>query len=429
MPTGIGLFLNKSYSLSERTSHIRLTLVAETLSRRKCFCCVPIGALALKPMTIWTILIALLVGAGGGVAVTLLVVSSVRQARAAATMVTGSLPRGVVELVSLIEIPLVIIDGAGDIVAMSPSTEELGFTRNNRLSNAELKKIIERVRLTNRPVVREFSQNRGPLGGVKLDLAVRADRFGMNFVVLELADKTAVRRLDEVRRDFVANISHELKTPIGAITLLAEALQQAADDEDTVRHFADRLADEADRLATLTREIIELSRLQAEEGIEAFQLVDINDVVAQAVDHNQVSAVSRNLDIVVANSSKATVRGDSARLVMAVSNLITNAITYSVPPARIGVSVGRTGQFVEITVTDTGIGMTREESERVFERFYRTDQARSRTTGGTGLGLSIVKHVVSNHGGDIRVWSRPNKGSTFTLRLPFAKQETEEKAA
>ena len=384
---------------------------------------------SVKTMTIWTILIALLVGAGAGTGVTMLVMSSVRQARNAVSMVAGTLPRGVVELVSLIEIPLVILDGAGDVVAMSPSTEELGFTKNNRVSNPELKKIVDRVRLSGRPVARELSLSRSPLGGVKLDMAVRGDRFGLNFVVLELADKTAVRRLDEVRRDFVANISHELKTPIGAITLLAEALQQAADDEDTVRHFADRLADEAERLATLTREIIELSRLQAEEGVEPFQIVDLNDVIAQAVDHNQVAAASRKLEFVVSGDSKALVRGDAARLVMAVSNLITNAIAYSLPPARIGIDLKKSGQFAEITVTDSGIGMTREESERVFERFYRTDQARSRTTGGTGLGLSIVKHVVANHGGDIRVWSRPGKGSTFTLKFPIAKLDSEEKAA
>jgi len=381
-------------------------------------------------MNLWVVLISLIVGAGAGVAVTLLVISSVRQARSAAGMLVGELPRGVVELVSLIEIPLVIVDGAGEIVAMSPSTDNLGLIRNNRIANPELKKIVERVRLTSRPSAKDLEISRGPLGGVKLDLSVRADRLGVNFVLLVLADKTAVRRLEEVRRDFVANISHELKTPIGAITLLAEALQSAADDEDTVRHFADRLADEAERLATLTREIIELSRLQAEDGVEGFRIVDLNDVVAQAVDHNQVTATSRHLDMVVSGNAKAPVMGDSTRLVMAVSNLITNAITYSVPPARIGIAVAKAGQFFEVTVTDSGIGMTSEEAERVFERFYRTDQARSRATGGTGLGLSIVKHIAANHGGDVRVWSRPGKGSTFTLRFPIAKNESlEEKVA
>ena len=376
-------------------------------------------------MAAWVVFLSLAVGAGAGVAVTLLVVSSLRQVDTAVNMATSVLPRGVIELVSLIEIPLVILDGAGDIVAMSPGTENLGLTKNKRFASNEVRKIVERVRSTGRPVSRELELNRGPLGGATVNFSLRADRFGANFVLVVMADKTEMRRLEEVRRDFVANISHELKTPIGAVTLLAEALNHAADDPDTVRHFAERLSDEAARLATLTREIIELSRLQAEEGLEPFELLDLNDIVSAAVDHNQVSARARGLEIVIGSDDKATVLGDSPRLVMAISNLITNAITYSTPPGRIGIGVTRSGKYVEVAVTDSGIGMSAEESERVFERFYRTDQARSRSTGGTGLGLSIVKHIVAHHGGDIRVWSKPNRGSTFTLRFPYASAKSE----
>jgi len=375
-------------------------------------------------MALWVVLTSLAVGAGAGAGVTLLIISSLRQAKSAVEMASAILPRGVAELVSLIEIPLAIVDGAGNIVSMSPSTDELGLTKNTRFASPEVRKMIERVRNTGRPASREMDISRGPLGGATINLSLRADRFGTNFVLVVMADKTEMRRLEEVRRDFVANISHELKTPIGAVTLLAEALHQAADDPDTVRHFAERLSDEAARLATLTREIIELSRLQAEEGLEPFQLLDLNDVVAAAVDHKQVTARARGLEIVYGGDEKAMVRGDSSRLVMAISNLITNAITYSVPPGRIGIGITRNGQFIEVAVTDNGIGMTVEEAQRVFERFYRTDQARSRSTGGTGLGLSIVKHIVNHHGGDIRVWSRPNKGSTFTLRFPSAEVET-----
>jgi two-component system sensor histidine kinase SenX3 len=375
-------------------------------------------------MALWVVLISLAVGAGAGAGVTLLFISSLRQAKSAVEMASALLPRGVAELVSLIEIPLAIVDGAGNIVALSPSTDELGLTKNARFASTEVHKMIERVRSTGRPASREMDISRGPLGGATINLSLRADRFGSNFVLVVMADKTEMRRLEEVRRDFVANISHELKTPIGAVTLLAEALHHAADDPDTVRHFAERLSDEAARLATLTREIIELSRLQAEEGLEPFQLLDLNDLVAAAADHNQVTARARGLEIVYGGDEKATVRGDSSRLVMAISNLISNAITYSVPPGRIGVGISRTGQFVEVAVTDNGIGMTPEETQRVFERFYRTDQARSRSTGGTGLGLSIVKHIVNHHGGDIRVWSRPNKGSTFTLRFPYVEQDS-----
>ena len=381
-------------------------------------------------MAIWVVLLSLTIGAVAGTGVTLLIVSSLRQATAAVTMVSGSLPRGVSELVSLIEIPLAIVDGAGDIVAMSPGTQDLGLTKHTRFASAEVRKIVERVRATGRPAAKELELSRGPLGGATINLSIRADRFGANFVLVVMADKTEMRRLEEVRRDFVANISHELKTPIGAVTLLAEALQQAADDPDTVRHFAERLSDEASRLSTLTREIIDLSRLQAEEGLEPFELLDLNDVVAAAVDHNQVTARAKGLEIVYGGDENATVKGDSSRLTMAISNLITNAITYSVPPGRVGIGITHSGQFVEIAVSDNGIGMTPEETERVFERFYRTDQARSRSTGGTGLGLSIVKHIVGHHGGDIKVWSRPNRGSTFTLRFPFVpspKESTKEK--
>jgi two-component system sensor histidine kinase SenX3 len=374
-------------------------------------------------MALWMILASLAVGTGAGAGVTLLIISSLRQVKSAVEMASATLPRGVAELVSLIEIPLAIVDGAGNIVSMSPRTAELGLTKNTRFASAEVRKMIERVRATGRPASRDMDISRGPLGGATINLSLRADRFGTNFVLVVMADKTEMRRLEEVRRDFVANISHELKTPIGAVTLLAEALHQAADDPDTVRHFAERLSDEATRLATLTREIIDLSRLQAEDGLEPFELIDVNDVVAAAVDHNQVTARARGLEIVIGGLDRAVVSGDSSRLVMAVSNLIANAITYSRPPGRIGVGISRKHHFIEVTVTDNGIGMTHEETQRVFERFYRTDQARSRSTGGTGLGLSIVKHIVSHHGGDIRVWSKPNQGSTFTLRFPEAESQ------
>jgi signal transduction histidine kinase len=175
---------------------------------------------------------------------------------------------------------------------------------------------------------------------------------------------------------------------------------------------------EAERLAGITREIIELSRLQADGAMTEFQPVELNAVVAQAVDQHRIFAASKGIEIVAGNNGSVRVLADEARLVLAISNLVSNAVQYSPDGSRVGVGVTHTDGEVEISVTDQGIGMTKEESERVFERFYRTDQARSRTTGGTGLGLSIVKHIVANHGGDIRVWTQPGSGSTFTIRLP-----------
>jgi two-component system sensor histidine kinase SenX3 len=165
-----------------------------------------------------------------------------------------------------------------------------------------------------------------------------------------------------------------------------------------------------------------LSRLQADGAITEFQPIEVNAVVAQAVDQHRIFAASKGIDIVAAKSDNVRVLADEARLVLAISNLVSNAVQYSPDGSRVGVGISHTEGEVEVSVTDQGIGMTKEESERVFERFYRTDQARSRTTGGTGLGLSIVKHIVANHGGDIRVWTKQGRGSTFTIRLPEVRE-------
>jgi two-component system, OmpR family, sensor histidine kinase SenX3 len=237
-------------------------------------------------------------------------------------------------------------------------------------------------------------------------------------VVVE--DTSERRRLENVRRDFVANISHELKTPIGAVGLLAEALQAASHEPDQVRRFAKRLTKESERLGRITQEIIELSRLQAADALAKPDVVDIDHVVALAIDQNRVLADARHVTIVSGGDAGAEVYGDEPLLVVAIHNLISNAIVYSPKGSRVGIGVSHSDGIVEIAVTDQGIGIPEEDRDRVFERFFRIDPARSRHTGGSGLGLSIVKHVVQNHGGDIRVWSKAGSGSTFTVRLPEA---------
>ena len=204
------------------------------------------------------------------------------------------------------------------------------------------------------------------------------------------------------------------------MSLLAEALDQAADEPEQVRRFAGRLSVEASRLGHITSEVIELSRLQARDALRPDVLVDIDDVVAAAVDQNRVVAASKRVDVAVRSSTKAKVYGDRDLMVVAVHNLVANAIAYSNEGGRVGVGAKVVGDTVEIAVTDQGIGMESDELDRVFERFYRVDQARSRNTGGSGLGLSIVKHTVQNHGGDVRAWSQPGRGSTFMIRLPAA---------
>jgi two-component system sensor histidine kinase SenX3 len=237
-------------------------------------------------------------------------------------------------------------------------------------------------------------------------------------VLVLVEDRTEARRVEEVRRDFVANVSHELKTPIGALRLLAEAVHEAAGDSEAVRRFAGRMQQESLRLSTLVQELIDLSRLQAADAVHSPEPVVISEVVGEAVDRSRLGADAKRIDVVVGGVDGAVVSGDHALLVTAVRNLIDNAIAYSSEDTRIGIGLRRHEDIVEIAVSDQGIGIDAAEQERIFERFYRVDPARSRATGGTGLGLSIVKHVAANHGGEVTVWSVQGHGSTFTLRLP-----------
>jgi len=293
-----------------------------------------------------------------------------------------------------------------------------GLVWNQALVHPELLELADEVRRTGQTISRELHLSRGPFGDANLHIMVRVARLGTRYVLLLAEDRTEAYRLDEVRRDFVANVSHELKTPIGAVTLLAEAIEASSDNPDEVRRFAPRLTVEAERLARLTQEIIELSRLQADDALHDADNVDIDSVIAQAVDRNRVAAAAHRISLVSGGDAGAQVFGDENMLATAVHNLVVNAIQYSPDGSRVGVGVSRADGVVEIAVTDQGIGIPESERDRVFERFFRLDSARSRQTGGTGLGLSIVKHIVKNHGGDVRVWSQTGNGSTFTIRLP-----------
>jgi two-component system sensor histidine kinase SenX3 len=253
--------------------------------------------------------------------------------------------------------------------------------------------------------------------GVRLDSGTAAPP---GPVALVLQDVTEARRVEAVRRDFVANVGHELKTPVGALALLAEAIEGAADDPDAVQRFAGRIAVEADRLGRLVRELIDLSRLQGGEPLPELVPVEVDRVLAEAVDRTRTAARAKKLDIVVGGQQDLVVRGVENQLATAVTNLLANAVAYSAGESRIAVAARARSGFAEIAVTDSGIGIPRADRQRVFERFYRVDQSRASSTGGTGLGLAIVKHVASNHGGSVSVWSEEGLGSTFTLRIPLA---------
>ena len=366
--------------------------------------------------------LALAFGIVVGVGVTAVLVASARSGQRAVEVVSTAVPDGVDQVIEALESAGVVLDPSNTVVKASPGALAFGLVWNQALVHPELVTIVDRVRRFGEPIAQELELSRGPFGDANIFLFVRVARLGSRYILLLAEDRTESYRLDEVRRDFVANISHELKTPIGAVGLLAEALQAASDEPDQVRRFAKRLTKEADRLARITQEIIELSRLQAADALTSPKVVEIDHVVAIAIDQNRVAAESSRVTIVSGGDAGAEVYGDEPLLAVALHNLIANAIQYSPKGSRVGVGVRNADGIVEIAVTDQGIGIPDEELDRVFERFFRIDPARSRHTGGSGLGLSIVKHVVQNHGGDIRVWSQPGNGSTFTIRLPAASQ-------
>jgi two-component system, OmpR family, sensor histidine kinase SenX3 len=379
--------------------------------------------------SMWLVLTALAFGVFLGAAFMIVLHMAERRGSSAARVVAPTIPDGIDQVLEVLESAGVVLDPSNNVLKASPGALAMGLVRQQALVHPELVELVASVRRTGAAVAEEVTVSRGPFGESTLRLRVRVARLGTRFILLLAEDRTEAHRLDEVRRDFVANISHELKTPIASVSLLAEALDHAADEPEQVRRFAGRLTVEASRLAHITSEVIALSRLQARDALLPDVLVPVDEVVAAAVDQNRVVAAGKHVEVAVRAASGAYVYGDRALMVVAVHNLVSNAIAYSNDGGRVGVGVKVDGDTVEIAVTDQGIGIESEDLERVFERFYRVDQARSRNTGGSGLGLSIVKHTVQNHGGDVRVWSQPGRGSTFMIRLPLAEPPTSTDAA
>jgi two-component system sensor histidine kinase SenX3 len=368
----------------------------------------------------WLVTLSLAFGVAVGAGSTIIMVVAARRGQVAVNVVSSAVPDGIDHVLDALDSAGVVLDPSNNVVKASPGARAFGLVWNQALVHPELIALVDDVRRNGGPIVEEMALARGPFGEATIYLNVRVARLGARYVLLLAEDRTESYRLDDVRRDFVANISHELKTPIGAVGLLAEALAEAANDPVQVKKFAKRLTKESDRLARITKEIIELSRLQAADALTKPELVEIDTVVALAIDQNRVAADSSRVRLVSGGDAGAQVYGDEALLVAALHNLIANAVQYSPKGTRVGIGVSVSDQVVEIAVTDQGIGIPEAELDRVFERFYRNDPARSRNTGGSGLGLSIVKHVAQNHGGDVRVWSQIGNGSTFTLRLPEA---------
>ncbi|MEL7976558.1 ATP-binding protein [Isoptericola sp. F-RaC21] len=367
-----------------------------------------------------TAVVAGIFGVVVGVVATLAFRFSERVQRRAPEAAPAELDEGLVRVLAVLRSAAVVLDEDDDVVRASPPAYALGVVRNDALQHPA---IVDLVRLVRRDGVireKELELPRGPIGSGTVLLQVRVAPVGPDKLLVLAEDRTEARRVEAIRRDFVVNVSHELKTPVGALALLAETVQDAADDPVAVRRFTERMQAEAQRLSALVHEIIELSRLQVAGALQEVTTIPVRDVVAEAVDRARTTAQAKNIAITVGGSADVLVYGDHNLLVTAVRNLLDNAVAYSPENTRVGVGVRVRRGLVEIDVVDQGVGIAADEQDRVFERFYRVDPARSRDTGGTGLGLSIVKHVAADHGGDVQIWSEPGKGSTFTLRIPAA---------
>jgi two-component system, OmpR family, sensor histidine kinase SenX3 len=319
---------------------------------------------------------------------------------------------------------LVVVDRSGQVVLSNARARELGVVQDNK-PDARAAAACAQVRQRGAPVAVDLSPL-DPRGRRPAAVLAQVRPLGDGHTMVEATDTSAAVRLEATRRDFVANVSHELKTPVGAVGLLAEAILDAADDPEEVRRFGTKIVREANRLGNLVTELIALSRLTGAEGLPELSVVDVDEVVSETLARTRLSAEAARIEIIVDRSIGLEVEGDRTLLVTALCNLVENAIAYSPPEASVSVSRRQFGDSVEIAVTDRGIGIAPEHQQRVFERFFRVDPARSRATGGTGLGLAIVKHVLANHGGEVRLWSRPGTGSTFTMRLPLYAEEPDE---
>ena len=369
------------------------------------------------------LLIAGVIGAVMGSLVTYVWRYSERRQETVPDEAAPTMPPGAEAVLSVLSSSAVVVDASDAVVQASAPAVAMGIVRDDRLPD-ELMSLVQQVRRDGQ--VREaevmLHQRRGHTTHIHARVAPLTSRL----VVVLADDRTHAQRVEAIRRDFVANVSHELKTPIGALNLLAEAVAEAKDDPDAVVRFSERMQTESERLTRLVQQIIDLSRLQNDTASEEAAVVKVDELVSEATEHSSTEAERKGIEIAVAVEPELLVHGDRAQLHAAVSNLVENAVTYSPEDSRVVVTADRADEDVRITVADHGIGIPGDEIDRIFERFYRVDPARARSTGGTGLGLSIVKHVAASNGGNVEVWSEPGAGSTFTLVLPAWSHDLDE---
>ena len=338
------------------------------------------------------------------------------------------LPAMLVDTLSQIDGEAIVLAHGEVPIFVTPGIEQIGLLKDGKVQSAELLATVRVVRRKHSRQMGQIEIPRGPIGEGRHELTVNVIPLTEDDLVLVLlSDESEAQRVHEVRRDFVANISHELKTPIGALSLLSEAVLGAKNDPEAVEKFATRMQTESKRLTDLVQEIINLSRLQDSDPLSVPSELQVQDLISEAIDQTQVTADSRQIVVSNSNNVDGLILGDREQLIMAIQNLIENAINYSPEGTKVTVTSKAEDGIIDISVTDQGIGIPDADLDRIFERFYRVDPARSRLTGGTGLGLSIVKHVALKHGGEVKVWSAENVGSTFSLRLPIY-SATEESA-
>ena len=324
------------------------------------------------------------------------------------------------DLLRAIDAESIVLTSNDQVIYYSDGIATFNLIKDERIQNTELINLVRAVRRSGIQQDATIELPRGPIGAGTHDLLVRVTSIGdAGLIAILIFDDSEMRRLDSIRRDFVANISHELKTPIGALSILSEAVLDASNDPEAIAKFASRMQSEAKRLSDLVQEIINLSRLQDDDPLKNGKPVDISEVIAEAVDQSRLNAEKRKITLVNEEVDGVVINGDRNQVTMAVHNLIENAINYSPDATRVAITLKVIDGIAEISVSDQGIGIPEKDLERIFERFYRVDPARSRLTGGTGLGLSIVKHIATNHGGDVSLWSVEGAGSTFTIRFPL----------
>jgi two-component system sensor histidine kinase SenX3 len=320
-------------------------------------------------------------------------------------------------LISVLATAGMVVDDSLAVLRATNSAIALGLVSGRVIRSSEIRALVRATQETETTNSVDFELTLSEGGDVRY-LRARAVTIGAGIVLVLVEDNTEARDFESIRRDFIANVTHEIKTPIGAIVLLSEAMEGALDDPTRMHKFADSLRRETGRLSTLITEIIQLSRVETSNILAKAKPANVGVVVREALERTLVIADAKDIVVNAKYPNDVFVMGDGELLTVAVKNLVENAIQYSDRKQSVGIGVTTRNGHVDIIVTDQGVGIPADEQSRVFERFYRVDESRDRTTGGTGLGLSLVKHIALSHRGEVTLFSRPGVGSTFTMRLP-----------